>query len=692
MQIEPSADTSREERLDAVVASYLQAVSAGQVPDRHELLARYSDLAPELAEFFADQDAIQRWTTPLKLLTEAPREDGPELPAFSDYEVLAELGRGGMSVVYKARQKSLNRLVALKVFRTDPLAPADYLQRFRNEAELVALLDHPQIVPIYEISEQAGRLCFAMKLFEGGSLAGQLPRFTRDPKASARLVASVARAVHHAHQRGVLHRDLKPGNILLDAEGRPQVTDFGLAKRIEVDSGLTQTGSIVGTPSYMAPEQAAGKRGAVTTVTDVYGLGAVLYALLTGRPPFQGETVLDTLTQVKDRDPEPPSRTNPRVDRDLETICRKCLEKEPQRRYGSAEALAEDLERWLNGEPILARPLGRARRFGRWCRRNPLVAGLAAAVVVLLVVTLTTLAIGTLLIARERDATLERERALRQQLYVLNVHSAHEAWQAGDYTRMRELLERDKSNPTGGDLRGFEWHYLDALLQSAPRELARVQGHQRDAYYVTWSPDGRTLASCGLDGFVRLWNTETLQCRAAWRAHEDEVNIVRFSPDGRGLATASDDGSVRLWTLHEHTLLARLEGHGASLPVFGASTAGLLGSPLGQGSLLAASALFPGIAQENWVESMVYSPDGRSLAASGRDGVVWLWDVATGACRERLDLQAGCIHMQQFSPDGKMLAAATALGAVLLDLNPLRRRTATAAPEEVHSVTFSPDG
>src|SRR5947209_2764776 len=237
-----------------------------------------------------------------------------------------------------------------------------------------------------------------MKLIEGGSLDRQLARFSAEPKAAARLLAAVARAVHHAHQRGILHRDLKPGNILIDAAGQPHVTDFGLAKRVEVDSSLTQSGVLIGTPSYMAPEQTSGVRGAITTATDVYGLGAVLYAMLTGRPPFRGDHVLETLRQVREQEPQSPSAVNSRVDRDLATITLKCLRKEPEQRYASAEELAADLERYLAGEPILARPQGRAARVRRWCRRNPLVASLTGTAAVLAALLVAGLAVGLVVI------------------------------------------------------------------------------------------------------------------------------------------------------------------------------------------------------------------------------------------------------------------------------------------------------
>jgi serine/threonine-protein kinase len=399
--------TQREERLGQLFSEWLEAVEQGRAPDRKEWLARHPEFAAELAEFLAAEEHLQALAAPLREATRAalvpwgsPTAGGsaPDLPAaFGDYELLEEIGRGGMGVVYRARQKGLGRLVALKLFRADPLGGDADLRRFRNEAEVVAQLDHPNVVPIYEVGEHEGRVFFSMKLIEGGSLDGQLDRFVSEPQAGAALLVAVARAVHHAHQRGILHRDLKPANILLSRRTsslacppsppgqaaslsyEPHVTDFGLAKRVEADAGLTHTGAVLGTPAYMAPEQAAARRGAVTTAADVYGLGTILYALLTGRAPFHGESVLQTLEQVRGQDPEPPRRLNPRVPRDLETICLKCLRKEPQRRYDSAAALADDLERWLRGEPIQARPVGRLGRLWRWCRRQPVQALLAAA-------------------------------------------------------------------------------------------------------------------------------------------------------------------------------------------------------------------------------------------------------------------------------------------------------------------------
>ncbi len=299
---------------------------------------------------------------------------------FGEYELGRELGRGGMGVVFEARHVDLNRSVALKTIRSGVLADAAEIQRFHVEAEALARLDHPGIVPMYEVGEFRGQAFLAMKLAAGGSLANRLDQYRDAPRAAAELTADVAEAVQHAHSRGILHRDLKPANVLVDADGRPMVTDFGLAKRFQEDSSMTVTGAVVGTPAFMSPEQAAGRRGAITTAADVYGLGAILYSLLAGRPPLVGEDVTETLDAIRERTPEPPSRHNPGVPRDLDTIVLKCLEKEPRRRYASARDLADDLRAWLDSRPIAARRVGPAERAWLWCRRRPAVAGLAAAV------------------------------------------------------------------------------------------------------------------------------------------------------------------------------------------------------------------------------------------------------------------------------------------------------------------------
>src|ERR1700758_2749194 len=303
------------------------------------------------------------------------------LGELGDYELLEEIGRGAQGVVFRARQKSLNRIVALKVISLGQWASKAHLKRFRREAEAAASLDNPSIVPIYEVGERDGSCYFSMKFVEGGQLDEVVKRSPMSIRRAVELIAKVARTVHYAHEHGILHRDIKPGNILLDGKGEPHLTDFGLARLLETESTVTRTMEVLGTPSYMAPEQAMGNNAGISSLTDIYGLGAVLYQLLTGQPPFAGGATYETIKLLLDTEPRQPRLLNPKIDRDLSTICLKCLEKDPKRRYPSALALAEDLERWLKHEPILARHTGAVARAGKWVQRKPAIAALIASLV-----------------------------------------------------------------------------------------------------------------------------------------------------------------------------------------------------------------------------------------------------------------------------------------------------------------------
>jgi serine/threonine protein kinase/tetratricopeptide (TPR) repeat protein len=338
--------------------------------------------APVAADDDSDsaEDVSNATTAPQ--IKKAPRP-AKTLADFGDYELLDEIGRGGQGVVYRARQRSLNRTVALKVIGLGHWATEAHLKRFRREAEAAASLDHSGIVPIYEVGEHDGSCYFSMKFVEGGQLDELVKREPMPIRRAVELIAKVARTVHYAHEHRILHRDIKPGNILLDQKGEPHLTDFGLARLVETESTVTRTLEVLGTPSYMAPEQATGNNAQLTAATDVYGLGAVFYQLLTGHPPFAGGTTYETIKLLLDTDPRQPRLWNSKIDRDLSTICLKCLEKDPKRRYPSALALAEDLERWLKHEPILARHTGILTRGKKWVRRNPTSALLATSLVAL---------------------------------------------------------------------------------------------------------------------------------------------------------------------------------------------------------------------------------------------------------------------------------------------------------------------
>ncbi len=390
-------------------------------------------------------------------------DPGTRIRYFGDYEIRGELGSGAMGVVYKARQISLNRTVALKMIRAGALAGEAELRRFQNEAEAVARLDHPHIVPIYEVGEHDGKRYFSMKLIGGPCLSRTLSSYTANPQNAAKLMVTIAEAVHHAHQRGILHRDLKPSNILLDEQGQPHVSDFGLAKQVEGDGSLTESGAVLGTPAYMAPEQAAGSKRLVTTLSDVYGLGAILYALLTGKPPFGGDSVMETLDRVRQQQPVPPSRLNPKVPRDLEIICLKCLDKDPQRRYPSAEALAAELRRFLGGEPIQARPVSALEKGWRWCRRRPVIAGLTAALVVAVLGGLIGTSLGLLAALHARQDALNREQdALKaqakereqtelaeQRLYDARMNLVQRYWEDHHGELLQQGLDRAASGQPG---------------------------------------------------------------------------------------------------------------------------------------------------------------------------------------------------------------------------------------------------
>ncbi len=406
----PNDPTIPQDSIDAVIAAYLEAVDAGRSPDRQELLNRYPRHAEQLRSFFADHDRMNQAAAPLRLRETsdsssdaASSPDGalPRVRYFGDYELLEEIARGGMGIVYKGRQVSLHRIVALKMILAGQFASETEVQRFYAEARSAANLQHPNIVAIHEVGQHEGQHYFSMDYIEGKSLAQIVRENPLPAEKAAGYLKTITEAIEFAHRQGTLHRDLKPSNVVIDRFDQPRITDFGLAKRIEGTAQITVTGPITGTPSYMPPEQAGAYDGKASPASDVYSLGALLYDLLTGRPPFLGENLVVTLNQVLNAEPVAPRLLSPEVPHDLETICLKCLEKDPQKRYPSAAALADDLGHFLRHEPIAARPVSQWERGWRWCKRNRTVSSLSATIVALLLLAAIG---GSVLAIRERSA------------------------------------------------------------------------------------------------------------------------------------------------------------------------------------------------------------------------------------------------------------------------------------------------
>lgn len=464
---------------------------------------------------------------------------------MDDYELLEEIGRGGMGVVFRARQVKLNRCVAVKVIRAGGLATANELKRFKLEAETAAALDHPNIVPIYEIGEFDGLPFFSMRLIKGSSLAANHQPYADDPRAAAQLMAALARTVHHAHERGVLHRDIKPSNVLIDPEGQPHLTDFGLAKRLRSDGGLSLSGAVIGTPNYMSPEQAAGKKGEITTAADIYSLGAVLYELLTGQPPFQAGTHTATLRMVIEEDCLRPRSLRSRIDRDLETITLKCLEKDPRRRYASAEALAQDLERWLRHEPIEASPNSPWDRAVKWTLRRPAVAALLGVTVGAVLVILGVIVSSQKRLTEQRNiavrnaqiATDARQLAERQT-YVATIRAAAAKIETGKSVGVAGMLDECAQN-----LRGWEWGFL---RQQVPSPVWSRKAHRASIGAIALTADNHMLATADTDGLLRIWNlrgqSEILHLATGY----GPVVALAFDPNGPGLIACGWEGVSRI--------------------------------------------------------------------------------------------------------------------------------------------------
>jgi WD40 repeat protein/serine/threonine protein kinase len=718
-------EPARSALLRELVAAELELRhAAGEWPEPADYFDRFPDSAEILVSLF---DATEPDSA-----TAATAPDEPQFPCIPGYLITEELGRGGMGVIYLARQERLGRTVALKMILAADQGSSEAVARSLAEARLIARLKHPHIVEIYQVGDHRGRPYLELEYAEGGSLAGRLRGSPWPARAAAELVRAIATGIGAAHRLGIVHRDLKPSNILLTADGTPKITDFGLAKGIGLETGLTRSEAIIGTPAYMAPEQASGHARDAGPAADTHALGAILYELLTGVQPFRAATALETLERVRSSEAVSPRRLEPKLPRDLETVCLRCLEKEPQKRFATAEELADELGRFLDGQPIRSRPIGLGTWLFRWCRRNKAVAvtgGLAVLATATAIAVSLAFGIASVRSSERLRVTLDESRRLSASL-------AQDRGQAlceqGDLSRgvlwlgrsleLAGLIDapdlrrsiRSSLDAWSLDLhspRAFLTHDADvaATAPSGDRILARhhldidVDEHRvRAVSAIALGPDGKLAATGGSDGSVRLWDTAPPQLIRSLPPHPGPVRLVAFRGDGGAVLSVGGDGSVlirpsdgadrtrpQVSLAHPGgALLAAFRpdgcvvltaGRDGTARIWDAATGQELSPPLDHGAPILVAG---------------FSPDGRTALTGGDDRRVQLWDLAAGKSVWTASDHRGPIQAAAFSRDGQMIATGCAAGVVVL--RDERTGRARGGPllhsSTVHEVSFSPDG
>jgi WD40 repeat protein/serine/threonine protein kinase len=661
------------------------------------------DLCPRCAISFALFEDALPVATP-----DDPSPPGAKGAIFGDYELIEEIARGGMGVVYRARQRSLDRIVALKMILAGQFATKEFIRRFRVEAGSAAALQHPNIVAIHEVGVHGGHHFFSMDCVQGQNLAELVGNRPLPLKQAARYLKQIAEAVHYAHQQGVLHRDLKPQNILIDsATDQPRITDFGLARKLEGDSSVTITGQVLGSPHFMPPEQAGGRRGTVGRHSDVYSLGGILFFLLTARPPFQGDSIEETLHNVLNTEAISPRLLNPSAPRDLETICLKCLEREPSRRYQTADELAQELDRFLKHEPIHARPVPRFEHAWRWCRRNPSLASALSLILILVLVILIASPIAIIRINRARQTA-------ELNLYAADMNLANQAVEANRIQQARALLDKHIPAKKGSlfaatDLRGWEWRYLKGQCRSD--ELATLLTGLPQISTVLFSPDGKLLFAAADDGIVHVWefpSRRKLECFQTYSGKFvlDAINrhhAIAISPDGRILAAGGPSKDILLWEIGSHQKLATLTGHTDWVSnVDFAPDGKTLASASFDGTMRLWDMRINSFPQISVIRHgrggflAMFTPDGRTLATTGRDRYVRFWDVSNlslPVCLPDPIEEAGWTWAMAFSPDGKFLAAGENSATRFWDLATRTvAETLSGQATMANAVAFSPDG